>query len=323
MAFATVDLPIQEILLTDFITDIGVISNSNFLIVKDKLEDLLNGLEIDTNTLTIGTDNPIKSIRTQNIIIQDGGFVFQTGVPNQIIAKLEKNGSNQSVLNVDILNVDLSISVDGISVNDITVNDELSVNGNSTFNANVEFKTAVIESKETATYLVEFDGVDTAYARVVLSNTSRQNIYLKLSAETTLGPTQVWDGVNLNPSINKFVIYLDFDSTNPPTQNSTFTLNVVDIVENSSSISIVNSVNSSSLPLIIKSGDNLSTSNPILLHNDLDSLGFNLGINPASTNILSNAITQYGSTVTLNYIIDENNDDRLIIKNYVGLEIFI
>ena len=50
----------------------------------------MNTFEMDINTISIGVDNPINNINTQNVIIQDGGFIFQTGIPNQIIAKLEK-----------------------------------------------------------------------------------------------------------------------------------------------------------------------------------------------------------------------------------------
>ena len=57
MAFTPVSIPIQEILLSDFVTDIASISNTNDLLLKDKIEDLINVLEIDLNTISIDTSN--------------------------------------------------------------------------------------------------------------------------------------------------------------------------------------------------------------------------------------------------------------------------
>ena len=127
MAFSPVDLPIQEMLQSNFIVDLAQIHNSNVLLLKDKLEDVINTFEIDINTISIGTDNPINNIKTQNVIFQDGGWILQTGIPNQIIAQLSKNGSDQSVLGVDILNIDSTISADSITTNSLTLNDSLDV----------------------------------------------------------------------------------------------------------------------------------------------------------------------------------------------------
>ena len=63
MAFSPVSLPIQEILLTNFVTDIATISNANDLLLQDKLEDLINLMEIDLNTLAI-VDSPPSSPST-------------------------------------------------------------------------------------------------------------------------------------------------------------------------------------------------------------------------------------------------------------------
>jgi len=322
MAFTPIDLPIQEILQSDFITDIAQIHNSNVLILKDKIEDIVNILEIDTNNISIGTDNPINNIRTQNIVIQDGGFVFQTGTPNQIIAKLQKLGNGQSSFNVDNLSVDFIAQLNDLQVNDLTVSNSLTASGALTATSTLTYNESIIESTEKIACDFEFDGVNQALGRLVLTSTSRRNIYVTAKCETVLGPTQIWDGSALNPSISTFDLFIDFDTNNPPAANATFTIYLVDVVENSANVSIANQINLATLPFLVKSGLNLSTgSTQIILHNDLDALGFSLGINPSSSNPLNNQITNTGSNVTLNYLID-NSIDKLIIRSLVGMEVF-
>lgn len=322
MAFTPIDLPIQEILQSDFITDIAQIHNSNVLILKDKIEDIVNILEIDTNSISIGTDNPINNVRTQNIVIQDGGFVFQTGVPNQIIARLLKLGNGQSSFNVDNLSVDFIAQINDLQVNDLTVSDSLTSSGSLTASSTFSFNESIVESTEKIVCDFEFDGVNQALGKIVLTNTSRRNIYVTAKCETALGPTQVWDGSALNAGISSFNLYIDFDLNNPPVANTTFTIYLVDVVENSANVSISNQINIATLPFVVKAGLNLSTgSSQIILHNDLDALGFSLGINPASANPLNNQITNLGSNVTLNYLID-NSIDKLIVRSLVGMEVF-
>ena len=162
MAFTPIDIPIQEILETDFVVDMRIIDNSNFLLLKDKVEDLVNNLEIDTNTLSIGTDTPISYLRTDSLILEDTGFIMQTGMPVQTIAALTKNGSDQSVLNVDILSVDSTIQSDSLSVNALTINDSLQVDGPATFNASTTNLASAIESKEViSAVLIDTLGVAT------------------------------------------------------------------------------------------------------------------------------------------------------------------
>ena len=323
MPFSPVDVPIQEMLQSDFIVDLAQIHNTNVLLLKDKLEDVINTLEIDVSTISIGVDNPINNIRTQNVIIQDGGWMLQTGVPNQIIAKLEKNGSNQSVLNVDILNIDISADFEAIDVNSLVVNTSVAVAGDSSFTGSLSYTGQLVESKEAISSTLLFDGVDTAEARVTLTNTSKTNIYVKLEAETAVGATQVWNGASFAAGLTSFILYLDFDATNPPAPNTSFTIYIVDVIENSGATSLATNINTAILPITIAPGLNLNTgSTQILLHNDFDSLSLKLGINPASADPLSSALSKYGSNATFNYIIDETSDDRLMITSTVGMEVF-
>ena len=325
MAFSPVSLPIQEILLTNFVTDIATISNANDLLLQDKLEDLLNNFEIDTNTLTIGTDNPINYVRAQSFIIQDTGFTFQTGSPAQIIARLEKNGSGESVLTVDRLNINIASDQDDITVNTVTVNDALVVDGTSTFNGPHEITSASIESKETV-ILETTDVSGIGESRLVLSSTSKKNIFVKLRVSTAPDLTPVYDGVG-GFLVTAFELFIDFDQNSPPAQNSVFTIYLADVIENQSQTSIINDLTTSAITLYVKGGDNLSvTPNATIeLHNGPG--GPDVGINPSSINpgsdvIRSNAYSKYGHNLSLMYIIDENSDDRLVINGMVGMEFF-
>ena len=323
MAFTPVSLPIQEILLTNFVTDIASISNANSLLLKDKLEDVVNLLEIDLTAISIGTDTAINSIKTKNVIIQETGLIFQTGTPNQIIARLEKNSSTQSVFTVDKINVNIDIDTDSIVANSVTVNDALISNGPTLLTSSLEFSAQLIESKETVTATLTNTG-PIAEARITLTSGSKKNILVKLSAVTSPNLNHVYDGVSaFAGGITKFVLYVDFDAVNPPAQNSTFTISFVDIVENITSTSILTAVNGNIMPVVISGGQNLSalpTPVPIYLHDGT----YDIGVNPISTNPIlnSNIISYYGNNATFLYILDENTDDRLIVTSTVGMEFF-
>ena len=323
MAFTPVSLPIQEILLTNFVTDIASISNANSLLLKDKLEDVVNLLEIDLTAISIGTDTAINSIKTKNVIIQETGLIFQTGTPNQIIARLEKNSSTQSVFTVDKLNVNIEIDTDSSVANSVTVNDALISNGPTLLTSSLEFNAQLIESKETVTATLT-NAATEAEARITLTSGSKKNILVKLSAVTSPNLNYVYDGVSaFAVGITKFVLYVDFDAVNPPAQNSTFTISFVDIVENITSTSILTAVNGNNMPVVISGGQNLSalpTPVPIYLHDG----SYDIGVNPISTNPIlnSNIISYYGNNATFLYILDENTDDRLIVTSTVGMEFF-
>lgn len=329
MAFTPINLPIQEILESDFIVDLRLINNANFLLLKNKIEELINNLEIEVFSGSIGTDNPISFIKTNSLIMQDTGFIFQTNGPlQQIISKLYKNSLDESIFDIDYINVNKKISVDELLANDITVNNLL-VNGESKFNLPVEFKNQVSQSREVVTCLLEKDTSNPTVAktRITLTNTSRQNILLKIIAESNTGPTQVFNPLTSDFStINTFEIYLDFDDTNPPSPNSKFNIIIVDVRANdfaqtllSDSISPTYSqglITVNNIELLIKPGINNNTNTNIILDYDLYSISNKLGISPPDT------IKPYSSKVSLFYIIDENNNDRLLIDNLTNMKIF-
>jgi len=306
MAFTPIDIPIQEILETDFVVDMRIIENSNNLLLKDNLEDLINNLEIDVNTLSIGTDTPISYIKTDSVIMEDTGFILQTGTPTQIIGSLTKNGSDQSVLNVDILTVDSNLQTDSFSANAVSVIDSLSVTGDTTLDSRFTTNSSVIESKESITAVLT-NVLNVATTTITLTSASKQNIFLTLDADPT-----VYVGAALVGGLTNINVILDFDATNPPAQNMEFTIYLVNIKEEGQlpSTSILTDVNAYPLGLTLSAGTNQSTAAPIILHSGSVSLS-----------ITSGSVVALNSLASMLYIIDETLSDRLMIKSTVNMDI--
>ena len=214
MPFTPISLPIQQILMTNFVTDIATISNANVILLQAKLEDLINDLEIDIATTSIGTTTPITSLKSQTVILQDTGLIYQAGSPTPtVIATLAKNISSESVLTVDHIVTNMTAGFDTITTNDITIANSATFTGTADFNAPVTINSSVVESKESVTANLTWAGVigTPAETTITLSNTSRQNIFLTLKASTAPDPTPVYDGTTaIDPDISEFNIIIDF-----------------------------------------------------------------------------------------------------------------
>lgn len=317
MPFTPISLPIQQILLTNFVTDIATITNANTLLLQAQLEDLINDLEIDVSNKSIGTDNPINYIKTDTLILQDTGFIYQTGSPTPtIIATLAKNISNESILTVDRLITNISAGFDTVTLNDLTIATTATINGTIDFNSPLTINSSVIESKELVQANLLWTGTigTPAEATITLTNTSRQNIFLTLKASTAPDPTPVYDGVgSIDANISEFNVIIDFDATNPPAQNTKFTIYLVDVIDSFAFSTIITpAVQGAAIPVKFIAGINQNTTNPIILHDSVNSVGV-----PSSS-----TVEQYGTSVTFNYIIDANNDDRLLATSLVGASVF-
>jgi hypothetical protein len=312
MAFSPIDIPIQEILETDFIVDIRTINNSNFLLIKDRVEDLINNLEIDVNTLSIGTDSPISYIKADSVIMDDTGFILQTGTPSVIISSLTKNGSDQSVLNVDILQVDVSIDADSLNINSALVIDDLTVDGNTTFNQSLTTTAAVMESKESISSTLS-DNAGVAETTITLTSDTKQNIFLTLEADVS-----VYTFGALVAGLTSLNVIIDFDVANPPAQNAEFTIYIDNVVEQGTGLTIIADVNAyggTGLNLTINAGVNQSTGNPIILHSDLVAAGLALGIQMTE-------LKELNSLSSMLYIVDGTGTDRIMLKSLIEMDIF-
>jgi len=316
MAFTPIALPIQEILMTNFVTDIASITNANALLLQAKLEDLINNLEIDTAGLSIGTDTPINYLKTKSLILHDTGFIYQTGSPTPVtIASLTKNVSNESILQVDRIISNLALTADTLSVNTLTLNTAATFTGTSTFNSNVKINSSFTESSESITLdLLANVGATAASSTITLTSTSRQNIFvtLKASAAPVLNPVYDSGTSSITPTILDFSLIIDFDSVSPPAANTQFTIHIVDVIESNLSSSITGAFQSAVVPVYILAGTNNNTSASILLHNAVNNIGL-----PSSL-----TFQKYGTNISFLYIKDSVNDDRILVKALVGAEIF-
>jgi hypothetical protein len=304
-------------MMTDFVTDIATITNANTLLLQAKLEDLINDLQIDIANTSIGTDTPINYLKANTVILQNTGFIYQTGSPTPtVIASLTKNGSNESILQVDRLITNIDAGFDAVTLNDLIVNTTATFNGTPIFNTPITINSSVIESKESITSSLTWDGTPSgpATASITLSSTSRQNIFVTLSATSSPTPNAVYNGSSaIDPSISEIDLIINFDIINPPAQNTKFTIYIVNVVNAAApTISIISAVQGAGIPIKLIGGTNNFTSTSIITHDGVQSVGLADSIN----------LNTYGSNVTFNYILDSNNNDRLVASSLVGTELF-
>lgn len=317
MAFTPIALPIQELLLTNFVTDIASITNANTQLLQAKLEDLINNFEIDTNSITIGTDTPIVSLKSNNVILVENGLIFETAAPGSTtIASLLKTGLGKSVLTIDELVVNDTTSLNSITIDSLTVNSSANLNGGVVINSKLNLLNSVSESKETIVCDITRVGASpSATGRINLSSTSRQNIFVTLNATAAPTANPVYDGVSISAGITSIDIYLDFDLVSPPEENTIFTINITDIIETTASTSIKNQIQTAAIAIKLNGGLNnssLPVPTVIILHDNSSQVGI-----PDSSNF-----EQYRSSFSFIYIKDANTNDRILIKSLVGAELF-
>lgn len=309
MPFTPVDLAITEVLETDFITDFRIISNANFSILKAAFEDLVNNLEIDANGITIGTSTPINSITTDVLVMQSTGFQFNKTGPILTIASLTKNGSDQSVFNVDILTVDATSNFgELLTADSLSITNAATFNDTATFNGVLEAKSGVISSHENVPLTASLVGSN-GEATLTLTSTSREDIYVTLSLDTTLisGTTIAggWSGQYLK-------LLVDFDATNPPAEGQSFNIHIVDFL-NSAPTSVISALDGEPKTLQITANTNQSTATPIFINGGTAG-SITIETDPGVINL-----AKYGHCASLIYHIDATTQDRLIVKSLHNL----
>ena len=212
-------------------------------------------------------------------------------------------------MNVDILEVDISLQADSLSINSALVVDSLTVDGATTFNAAVIHESSVIESKESiAATLTNVANI--AEGNITLTSTTRQNIFLTLNADPT-----VYVGAALVAGILSIDVTIDFDLSNPPAQNTEFTLYIENIKDLAATVlsldTDINAYNAGAgIQLNILAGTNLSTTNPITLHSGSTTL-----------DIAGGDLEQMNSLASMIFIVDASGDDRLMIKSAVEMNV--
>ena len=86
MAFTETTLTTSSLLETTFISDMRLIVNANTTIVKSKVEDIINTLQIDLVNKYIGVDIPIQQLYTNDAVIS-----------NQLLLKSGTSGTSGTI----------------------------------------------------------------------------------------------------------------------------------------------------------------------------------------------------------------------------------
>lgn len=307
MAFTPIDIPIQEILVTDFVTDIFQISNSNSLQLKGNLEDLINNFEMDTVSRNIGN---INNITVNNIVLNSGGFILQTGLANTVISRLEVINTNQSKLTINFLDVSYNLLAGSAGFGSISVSQGSTLSSFVVTNA-ATFNGPIIEQKENVTVDVNSIISNEGIGKLNLTSASNKNIYVKLKCDDTIGNV-VFHNVN-GFQVDRIKLLIEFDANNPPSPGQVFKIIIADVT-NGAGASIITSqpgINDNGVDIVLSTGNNNSNGDPIIWHSGEDGLvgqGKGLKIPSATT-----PIYEYEASVSINYIVDATGKDRLII----------
>jgi hypothetical protein len=308
MAFTPIDIPIQEILATDFITDIFQISNANSLQLKGTLEDLINNFEMDVTSRNISN---VNNITVNNVVLNEGGFILQTGLANTVISKLEVVNTNQSKLTVNFIDVSNQLTAGTSNIGSLTVSQAANL-ATANVTGVTKLDGPIIESKQAVLVDVNTIVSNEGIGVLTLSSASTKNIYVKLKCDDTIGNV-VFSNI-AGFQVDRIRLRIEFDVNNPPAPNQVFKIFIADILngDENSIVSTQPGINDNGVDIVLESGNNNNTGNPILWHsgrNGLSDQGNELKIAAATV------LYEYGANVSLNYIVDDNNEDRLIITS--------
>jgi hypothetical protein len=99
MAFTNTTLSITPLLETTFISDMRIIVNSNSTVLKSKVEDIINTLQIDLVNKYLGVDLPLSQIYTHDLIVSNRiQFKNGTGAGAGIIGSLTQTSGISTFL---------------------------------------------------------------------------------------------------------------------------------------------------------------------------------------------------------------------------------
>ena len=99
MAFTPTTLATTPLLETTFISDMRIIVNANTTLLKSKIEDTINELQIDIVNKYIGVDLPIGKLYTQDLVVSNQ-IVFKSGTSGSAntIASLTQSSGISTLL---------------------------------------------------------------------------------------------------------------------------------------------------------------------------------------------------------------------------------
>lgn len=340
MSFTTVSLSTQQLLETTFISDMRLITNSNIAVLKGKLEEIINTLEIDLTNKYIGVDNYVNQVKTNDLVLGNGIFFMNSttqigslekvsGFPNlskltidQLVIKpggsidMYGTAGNTMTLAITRLGVGIplsSIVADGFYVGSASLPVKSEFHGEASFSK--QSITQSIGDTEIATLI---SGTD-YYGILKLTKTSSQFIYLTIKAPVGEIPA----------STTPITIFTYEDSTNIPEPGQTFTLIIKDYQNSTgTSVAIANwgdiriaqgYTSTNGIPILINGGVIGAAATVAAALTALSTTNY---IKAFNTNIQSTSlINQYAVSVSLSKYANLTSQARYIISNSSNIEL--
>jgi hypothetical protein len=258
MAFTPTNLAITPLLDTTFISDMKLIINANTTLLQTQVEDVINELEIDLVNKYIGVDTPLNKVFTQDIVVGNS-ILFKAGsaLSASTIASLTQS-SGVSTFAIDNLTLSKSFNatavgskisaptiVVGTDSSNISVTSPETTPGTAdkglyVGDATTPIKTrlygevempkqSIIQSYSSSGGVLAprvisliANGTDYAYAKLVLSRTDPQFIYVNLvfpSGYTNYG-NSIW-----------LLLHEPSSDLNRPAPGQTFTIIINKILD--------------------------------------------------------------------------------------------
>ena len=139
MAFTETTLATSSLMETTFISDMRLIVNANNTIVKSKIEDIINDLQIDLVNRYIGVDIPIQQLYTNDAVISNQ-LLLKSGTSGTsgTIASLTQTAGTSALL-VD--NIDFTRTLTSVAVGSKVLTPSVVI-GTTVGNAAVSFPTS-------------------------------------------------------------------------------------------------------------------------------------------------------------------------------------
>ena len=139
MAFTETTLATSSLMETTFISDMRLIVNANNTIVKSKIEDIINDLQIDLVNRYIGVDIPIQQLYTNDAVIANQ-LLLKSGTSGTsgTIASLTQTAGTSALL-VD--NIDFTRTLTSVAVGSKVLTPSVVI-GTTVGNAAVSFPTS-------------------------------------------------------------------------------------------------------------------------------------------------------------------------------------
>jgi hypothetical protein len=298
-----------------------LIINANTTLLQNKLQDVINVLEIDLVNKYIGVDNYLNQVKTNDLVLGHGISFMNS---SSIIGSLSQS-AGKSILSIDKLVIQAGGSIDmtgagntmaikrlgvGIAITDLA-SDGLFIGKDgvlvpSTFYGPVSFASqSITQSSEVITPVQTYYDATSGhyYGEIKVTSTSKQFIYVTILAPSGQTPS----------SSNGVYLSLYEDSTARPNVGQSFTIIVKDY-QNSAGTSVATSAWGNIVIMPGFDSTTLVVKTPIVINNSQLTSGvatFNAAYGDFATHHI-NKVTFFNSNV------NTNSSSTSYSRNYGG-----